>query len=64
MKPSVPLRKQKQRQKLSQDVDAFLARGGRVKQVASDHRGFGNEVIFLLKGSRYGHNQKPRNQHR
>lgn len=60
MKPTVPLRKQKQRRKLSQDVEAFLARGGQVEQVASDHRGFGNDVIFLLEGSRYGHDKPKR----
>lgn len=60
MKPTVPLRKKKQRRKLSQDVEAFLAQGGQVEQVASDHRGFGNHVIFLLEGSRYGHDKPKR----
>lgn len=60
MKPTVPLRKQKQRRKLSQDVDAFLAQGGQVEQVDSNHRGFGNGVIFLLEGSCYGHDKPKR----
>tara|TARA_A100000171_G_scaffold52508_2_gene71153 strand:+ start:1733 stop:1939 length:207 start_codon:yes stop_codon:yes gene_type:complete len=40
--------KQTARDKLARDTEAFLASGGKITQLPSDHRGFDNEIIFFL----------------